>query len=162
MNTPSFPSLKEAQTSLSSPTDHRGGDCASKASRPSPAGHVDLRIEATDDDSNLIELGKQLEEAVTKIRRLCDPAFPDSHLELIESMLASLEPIEQAIMAIPARTIAGLGVKARHAAYVISDHWDAPIDQIDWDARAVRSLIEAVCELASISFSFESNSKEDK
>jgi hypothetical protein len=77
-------------------------------------------------------------------------------------MLASLEPIEQAIMAMPARTIVGLGVKARHAAYVISEHWDAPIDQIDWDARAVRSLIEAVCDVASISFSFESNSKENE
>jgi hypothetical protein len=77
-------------------------------------------------------------------------------------MLVRLEPIEQAIMAIPARTIAGLGVKARHAAYVISEHWDAPIDQIDWDARAVRYLIEAVCDVASIPFSFESNSKEDE
>ena len=76
-------------------------------------------------------------------------------------MLASLEPIEQSIMAIPARTITGLGVKARHAAYVISERWDAPIDQIDWDARAVRSLIEAVCDAASVSFSFESNSKDE-
>ena len=99
-------------------------------------------MEATDDDSTLIILGKQLEEAVTKIRRLYDPASPDSHLELIESMLASLEPIEQAIMAMPARTIVGLGVKARHAAYVISGHWDAPIDQIDWDARACRATIK--------------------
>jgi hypothetical protein len=72
---------------------------------------------------------------------LYDPALP-SHLERIESMLAGLAPIEQAIMATPARTIAGLGVKARHAAYVNSEHWDAPIDQIDWNARAVRSLIE--------------------
>jgi hypothetical protein len=162
MNTPSFPSLSNAQSSLSSPSDHRGGGCVSRASRPWSAGLVDLRVEATDDDSTLIVLGKQLEEAVTKIRRLYDPASPDGHLELIESMLASLEPIEQAIMAMPARTIVGLGVKARHAAYVISEHWDAPIDQIDWDARAVRSLIEAVCDVASISFSFESNSKENE
>jgi hypothetical protein len=160
MNTRSFPSLNEAQARLSSPSDHRSGNCASKASRPWSAGLVDLRMEATDDDSNLIVLGKQLEEAVTTIRRLYDPASPDSHLEVIESMLVSLEPIEHAIMAIPARTIAGLGVKARHAAYVISEHWDAPIDQIDWDARAVRSLIEAVCDVASMPFSFGSNSKE--
>jgi hypothetical protein len=87
MNTPSFPSLNEAQTRLSSPSDHRGSNRASKASRPWSAGLVDLRMEATDDDSNLIVLGKQLEEAVTTIRRLYDPASPDSHLELIESML---------------------------------------------------------------------------
>lgn len=55
-----------------------------------------------------------------------------------ESVLARLEPVEQAIMATPARTIVGLGIKARHAAYVVSEHWDAPIEQIDWDARAVR------------------------
>jgi hypothetical protein len=150
MNTPSFPSPNEAQSRLSSPPDDQGGDCASRASRPWSAGLVELRTEATDDDSNLIALGKQLEETVIKIQRLCHPASADSHLELIESTLVCLEPIEQAIMAIPARTIAGLGVKARHAAYVISEHWDAPIDQIDWDARAVRSLIEAVCDLASI------------
>ena len=48
----------------------------------------------------------------------------------------------------PARTIAGLGVKARHAAYVTSQYWNEPIDKIDWDARAVRLLIEAVCDSA--------------
>jgi hypothetical protein len=65
-----------------------------------------------------------------------------------------LEPIERAIMATPARTVAGLGVKARHAAYVLSEYWDAPIDKIDWDARAVRLLIEAVCESAGLSLPF--------
>ena len=68
-------------------------------------------------------------------------------------MLVSLEPIEQAIMALPARTIAGLGVKARYAAHVLSEHWDAPIDQMDWDARAVHFLIDAVCNLARMPLS---------
>lgn len=68
----------------------------------------------------------------------------------MEALLASLCPIEQAIMETPARTIAGLGVKARHAAYLISEYWDAPIDRIDWDARAVRLLIEAVCNVAHV------------
>jgi hypothetical protein len=53
-------------------------------------------------------------------------------------------------MQTPARTITGLGVKARRAAYVMSQYWEAPIDQIDWDARAVRLLIEAVCEIAGV------------
>jgi len=35
----------------------------------------------------------------------------------VEEILARLDPIERAIMATAARTIAGLGVKARHAAY---------------------------------------------
>ncbi len=66
----------------------------------------------------------------------------------VEAILARLYPIEQAIMQMPACTIAGLGVKGRHAAYVMSQYWEAPIDRIDWDARAVRLLIEAVCDVA--------------
>jgi hypothetical protein len=72
----------------------------------------------------------------------------------IESVLGRLAPIEQAIMATPARTITGLGIKARHAAYVVSEYWDAPIEQIDWDARAVRLLIEAVCRAAGVPLPF--------
>jgi hypothetical protein len=68
--------------------------------------------------------------------------------EKTEAVLARLYPIEQAIMATPARTIKGLGVKARHVAYVLSHYWEAPIDRIDWDARAMRLLIEAICGLA--------------
>ncbi len=63
-------------------------------------------------------------------------------LERIEAVLKSLDPIERAIMTIPAETVVGLGVKARHAAHVLSNYWtDAP-EQLDWDARAVRLLIE--------------------
>jgi hypothetical protein len=73
-----------------------------------------------------------------------------------EAILARLYPIERAIMATPARTIAGLGVKARHAAYVMSQYWDAPIDQIDWDARTIRLLIESVCDIAGTPVSCKS------
>jgi hypothetical protein len=66
----------------------------------------------------------------------------------IERVLARLDPIERAIMQTQARTIAGLGVKARHAAYVMFQYWEEPINQIDWDAQAVRLLIEAVCDVA--------------
>ena len=71
-------------------------------------------------------------------------------LERIEAVLRSLDPIERAIMAIPARTVVGLGVKARHAAHVLSNYWtDAP-EQLDWDARAVRLLIESACSVAGV------------
>jgi hypothetical protein len=66
----------------------------------------------------------------------------------MEELLARLDPIERAIMATKARTIAGLGVKARHAAYVTSQYWNEPIDKLDWESRAVRLLIEAVCDAA--------------
>jgi hypothetical protein len=78
-----------------------------------------------------------------------DPDGAD-RTEKTEAVLARLYPIEQAIMATPARTIRGLGVKARHVAYVLSHYWDAPIDRIDWDARAMRLLIEAICGLAYV------------
>jgi hypothetical protein len=68
--------------------------------------------------------------------------------EQVESVLARLHPIERAIMQTPAHTIAGLSVKARHAAYVTSQYWELPIDKLDWDAQAVRLLIEAVCDFA--------------
>jgi len=72
----------------------------------------------------------------------------------VETILARLNPIERAIMATPARTIAGLGVKARHAAYVMSQYWEEPVDQIDWEAKAVRLLIEAVCEVGRVPLPF--------
>jgi hypothetical protein len=66
----------------------------------------------------------------------------------VEAILERLYPIERAIMQTPACTIAGLGVKARHAAHVMSQYWEAPLDRIDWDAQAMRLLIEAVCDFA--------------
>jgi hypothetical protein len=71
-----------------------------------------------------------------------------------EAILARLYPVEQAIMATPARTIAGLGVKARHAAYVMSQYWTPPITEIDWHAKVVRLLIESVCSVANVPLPF--------
>jgi hypothetical protein len=71
-----------------------------------------------------------------------------------EAILARLYPVEQAIMTTPARTIAGLGVKARHAAYVMSQYWAPPITEIDWHAKVVRLLIESVCSLANVRLPF--------
>ena len=75
----------------------------------------------------------------------------------IESVLARLAPIEQAIIATPARTIVGLGIKARHAAYVVAEHWDGPIEQMEWDARTVRLLIEAICQVAGVRLPFSND-----
>lgn len=87
---------------------------------------------------------------------------PDEALtRQIEMILARLDPIEQAIMQTQARTIAGLGVKARHAAHVMSQYWEDSIDQLDWDARAVRLLVEAVCNVAAAPLPFR-NAKDDE
>jgi hypothetical protein len=80
----------------------------------------------------------------------------------VEALLARLCPIEEAIMATPARTIAGLGVKARHAAYVMSEYWNGPSDRIDWDARAMKLLIEAVCKVAQVPLPFRGASEVER
>ncbi|MGJ5088985.1 hypothetical protein ACQR06_25960 [Bradyrhizobium sp. HKCCYLRH1065] len=66
-----------------------------------------------------------------------------------EALLARLDPVERAIIGTPAYTMKGLSVKARHLAYVLSEYWEAPIDQIGWEGRAVRLLVEAICNVAS-------------
>jgi len=115
---------------------------------------MELQVAGTNEDSDLIALGRQFDEIAAEVRQTYNSGSADDHVEIIEATLGRLEPIERAIMAAPARTVAGLGVKARHAAYVMSEYWDMPIDKIDWDARAVRLLIEAVCESAGLSLPF--------
>jgi hypothetical protein len=70
--------------------------------------------------------------------------------ERTEAILALLDPIERAIMATPAATVVGLGVKARHAAHVLSHYWIDSTDALDWDVRAVRLLIESTCSVAGV------------
>jgi len=74
-------------------------------------------------------------------------------IERIEAVLCSLDPIERAIMTIPARTVVGLGVKARHAAHVLSNYWTEVPERLDWDARTVRHLIESACSVAGVELS---------
>jgi len=134
-------------------------------------------LDPANDDSALLTLERQFNEvaadlfAVQRVRdtlvacsvsrssesrsELLRPEYSEEvRTRQVETILARLDPIERAIMATPARTIAGLGVKARHAAYVVSQCWEKPVDQIDWEAKAVRLLIEAVCEVAHMPLPF--------
>jgi hypothetical protein len=95
----------------------------------------------------------QTSTAETLHRRVRERSDQDATRQA-EAILARLYPVEQAIMATPARTIAGLGVKARHAAYVMSQYWTPPITEIDWHAKVVRLLIESVCRLANVPLPF--------
>ena len=124
---------------------------------------------ATDgDDGALVALGREFDALSARLTALqreqvetpstVDPRDERSNGEIaicqwderIEALLALLDPIERAIMATPATTIVGLGVKARHAAQVLSHYWtDAP-ERLDWDARAVRLLIESTCNVAGV------------
>jgi hypothetical protein len=134
-------------------------------------------LDPANDDSALLTLERQFNEvaadlfAVQRVRdtlvacsvsrssesrsELLRPEYSEEvRTRQVETILARLDPIERAIMATPARTIAGLGVKARHAAYVVSQCWEKPVDQIDWEAKAVRLLIEAACEVAHMPLPF--------
>jgi hypothetical protein len=83
MNTPSIPSPNVSQIKFSSASDRLTGNQNSMDSRSATPGLVDLRAEGTDDDSDLIALGKQFEEIAAKLQELYDPASPNDHLKLI-------------------------------------------------------------------------------
>ena len=128
------------------------------------------RANAPDADSILLALAAQFETIVAELAAAQRTAIQDGmpagadtyvRMKLVEAVLTRLDPIEQAIMATPARTIAGLGVKARHAAYVMSRCWEEPIDQIDWEAQTVRLLIEAICDLARTPLPFQNKKGEE-
>jgi hypothetical protein len=54
--------------------------------------------------------------------------------------------------------MAGIAVKARVAAHIVSNYWDVPLDRLDIDARAFRLLVEAVFSAAEVSLPFLSDS----
>jgi hypothetical protein len=115
---------------------------------------------AQNDDAGLLALQAQFDELVGDLlvvqARDMDLAGIDAGTTMnhAEAILARLYPIEQAIMQTRALTIAGLGVKACHAAYVMSEYWEAPIEQLDWDAQTIRLLIEAVCNFTGTPLPF--------
>ena len=58
----------------------------------------------------------------------------------------------QEILETPVHTIAGLGVKARAAQNACAGYWYDEASNLDWDARAARSLIEAALAVAGRDF----------
>ncbi|WP_315783177.1 hypothetical protein [Bradyrhizobium sp. SZCCHNPS1003] len=131
------------------------------ADQTAPAGHLEDDFALVQLDTTFVTLLSEIsalepEHSDSRARRDAEDVRLDeaSRTQKIESVLARMECVERAIMATPARTIVGLGVKARHAAYVVSEHWDSPIEQISWDARAVRLLIETICKAAGVRLHF--------
>jgi hypothetical protein len=124
------------------------------------------RTAPSDPDAMLVELGNKLDAlsaeltslqndkppnfSATRNKMLNDETTINPSAKRVEEILALLDPIERAIMAIPATTVVGLGVKARHAAHVLSHYWTDSTDMLDWDVRAVRLLIESTCSVAGV------------
>jgi hypothetical protein len=116
----------------------------------------------------LVALGSQFEALSTELAALqngpavtfAPTAAPSEELndetaihpsaERIEAILTLLDPIERAIMTTPAASVVGLGVKARHAAHVLSHYWIDSANTLDWDVRTVRLLIESTCSVAGV------------
>jgi hypothetical protein len=91
-----------------------------------------------------------LNRVVQRSERLNGEGMISPSVERIEALLKLLEPIERAIIAMPAVSVVGLGVKARHAAHVLSHYWTDSPERLDWDAQAVRRLIESTCTVAGV------------
>jgi hypothetical protein len=122
----------------------------------------------SDPDAALVVLGRKFEALSAELailqreevdglspvaprdERFKGEAMISPSVERIEAVLRSLDPIERAIMAIPATTVVGLGVKARHAALVLSHYWTDTPERLDWHARTVRLLIESTCTVAGV------------
>ncbi len=104
-------------------------------------------------DAKLIALGKQYDAATRELSLLeMDEAASMAH---IEAFLASMEPLERAILSTPADGIKGIAVKARLAAHIVSHYWTVSPDCLDLEARAFRLLVDAVCCVAGVSLPFE-------
>jgi hypothetical protein len=110
------------------------------------------RVEAA--DTALLALGRQFDVELEKLSGLESLADDIRSNAGIERQFARMAPIENAIMAIPAEGIAGIAVKARVAAHIVSNYWDVPLGQLDLDARAFRVLIEAICDIAATPLPF--------
>ena len=150
------------------PTDQSGnsvGSVGRSTETGDDEGLLALEAKLTDLVAELLAAQTAIGEPIVSSDEL--PAVPDGAGSLtesvsrsevqtkrVEAILERLYPIERAIMAAPAHTIIGLGVKARHAAYVMSQYWEEPTDKIDWEAQIIRLLIEAVCYVARTPLSF--------
>jgi hypothetical protein len=131
----------------------------------------DQRVTEGDTDAELAALGQEFEALSAKLaelvvlqrqevvpldrvvqrgERLNGEGMISPSVERIEALLKLLEPIERAIIAMPAVSVVGLGVKARHAAHVLSHYWTDSPERLDWDAQAVRRLIESTCTVAGV------------
>jgi hypothetical protein len=74
----------------------------------------------------------------------------DTLFEKLESVNWQIDPIAREIRETPVQTIAGLRAKAIDAVYLSWQLWEKSARDLDWDQRALRSLLEAVCTLTGL------------
>lgn len=74
-----------------------------------------------------------------------DSEYPIANPSCDDVMDACADTSER-VLKLPARTLAGLKVKARLAKFTCSQLWDEPDDRVDWDELVLRDLIDAVID----------------
>jgi hypothetical protein len=75
----------------------------------------------------------------------------DNVIRACETVLARIDAVHQQIIATPAQTLLGVGVKARTGAMLSLSHlWDEPRHDLDYEDQVTRNLIESICEAAGI------------
>jgi hypothetical protein len=70
--------------------------------------------------------------------------------ERLEALHREVDPIMRGIMDTPATSIAGLRVKTLIAIDVNEKLWEKRHHDLDWELKAVRSLIEAACVVSGV------------
>jgi hypothetical protein len=68
----------------------------------------------------------------------------------LQALHRELDPVMREIFSTPANSLAGLRVKTLAAIEANAHLWDDALCDLDYDKRAVRSLIEAACVLTDV------------
>jgi hypothetical protein len=102
--------------------------------------------------------GMSGEERETRFRAALEIADRETgHSEWVDKFDLIEEPVQvhvKAIEKLPARSIIGLAAKAIAAGTAISQAWDGPLADTDWDDGRARLLIEATLTAAGVANPF--------
>jgi hypothetical protein len=70
--------------------------------------------------------------------------------EMIDALQMQLEPLTKSIQRLPALSLRGLGIKAKASAVTSPHLWRDKLDDMDWNERASRTLIESTMAAAGL------------
>jgi hypothetical protein len=107
-------------------------------------------------DAELIALGDELQRlspgylASIAATNSDDDLISDAAWPEYEAIDRETCELAEKIIAVPARTLAGLRVKAIVAIHSSWFLWDKPFDDLDWDQKGARALMEAVCSVTGL------------
>jgi hypothetical protein len=79
----------------------------------------------------------------------------DKANEKLKPVDDQLSDLASKIMDTPAHTAAGLRARVALVADAYSDLWDEPFDDLDWEKKVLRRLIEAICSLGGFALPTE-------